>query len=208
MRIKRLGYLASIVLSAVSVAIVAVLLVSPVLFWLQLQSIDTQKWLLLTKEAVFSNYMELLYYLMNPFVSVLSMSDIPVSKMGAFHFMEVKHLFIFNGFCAVIFTVFSVKGVRWFSQKGLAIWARQALYISIIGLFALVCTIGIGFSMWFEWFHQIVFRNDAWLFNPRTDPIILVLPETFFLTCFTCVMIGVGIYYWIVICWLKHKNKV
>ena len=31
---------------------------------------------------------------------------------------------------------------------------------------------------------QILFRNTDWLFDPATDPIINVLPESFFMQCF------------------------
>ena len=31
--------------------------------------------------------------------------------------------------------------------------------------------------------HKIFFRNDYWLFNPATDPIIKILPDTFFMHC-------------------------
>ena len=30
----------------------------------------------------------------------------------------------------------------------------------------------------------IIFNNDAWLFNPLTDPIINALPEAYFMHCF------------------------
>lgn len=206
MRIKSWGYIASVVLSAISVAILFVIVVSPLLFWVQVQSIDTEKWLNLSKERVFLNYMELLHYLMNPFIETLSLSDIPVSSMGAFHFMEVKHLFIFNSIFAVAFIFISMKAVKWFKQHALAEWARKALNGCVIGLAALVCTIGVGFNVWFEWFHQIIFRNDAWLFDPRTDPVILVLPETFFLVCFVCIMLFASVYFGIVQRYLKHAK--
>ena len=42
----------------------------------------------------------------------------------------------------------------------------------------------IGFERFFIYFHQILFRNTDWLFDPATDPIINVLPESFFMQCF------------------------
>lgn len=206
MRLKSLGYMASIVLSAVSFAIMLMIIVSPALFWVQIQSIDTQKLLDLSKASVFYNYMELLHYLVNPFINILKLSDIPVSNMGAFHFMEVKHLFLFNGACAIVFMWLSLKGIHWFDRRGLGTWVRKTLYACLIGLGALVCVIGLGFNIWFEWFHQVIFRNDAWLFNPQTDPIILVLPETFFLICFVAIMLFVAIYFWIVQRYVNRKK--
>jgi integral membrane protein (TIGR01906 family) len=42
----------------------------------------------------------------------------------------------------------------------------------------------LAFNRAFVIFHSIFFPGkDNWLFNPHTDPIILAMPETFFLRC-------------------------
>ena len=48
----------------------------------------------------------------------------------------------------------------------------------LIGIFC-----AIDFNRIFTLFHEIVFQNDDWLFSPYEDPIILFLPERFFLQC-------------------------
>lgn len=35
----------------------------------------------------------------------------------------------------------------------------------------------------FIMFHKIMFRNDYWLFDEALDPVITILPDTFFLQC-------------------------
>ena len=53
-----------------------------------------------------------------------------------------------------------------------------------VGMFCL-CFLAfmlIGFDQFFIAFHGLFFNNDAWLFNPLTDPIINALPEAYF--CF------------------------
>ncbi|MGL4483083.1 MAG: TIGR01906 family membrane protein, partial [Lactococcus garvieae] len=42
----------------------------------------------------------------------------------------------------------------------------------------------IGFDNFFIYFHEIFFRDDTWLFNPDTDPIINVLTENYFMFTF------------------------
>ena len=42
----------------------------------------------------------------------------------------------------------------------------------------------VGFNTFFVMFHELFFSNDDWIFNPVTDPIIMVLPEQFFMYCF------------------------
>lgn len=35
----------------------------------------------------------------------------------------------------------------------------------------------------FTMFHEIMFRNDYWIFDEATDPVIMILPDAFFLHC-------------------------
>jgi integral membrane protein (TIGR01906 family) len=43
--------------------------------------------------------------------------------------------------------------------------------------------IALNWEQAFITFHHIFFRNDYWLFDPATDPIIVILPDAFFLHC-------------------------
>ena len=45
---------------------------------------------------------------------------------------------------------------------------------------------GLAYMNWnkvFLTFHKILFRNNYWIFDPASDPVILILPDTFFLQC-------------------------
>ncbi|MBZ4292101.1 TIGR01906 family membrane protein, partial [Streptococcus pneumoniae] len=61
---------------------------------------------------------------------------------------------------------------------------------SLLALVVLPVMIGlggvlIGFDQFFTLFHQILFvGDDTWLFDPAKDPVIMILPETFFLHAF------------------------
>ena len=58
--------------------------------------------------------------------------------------------------------------------------------ISLVGLFAL-----IDFDAMFALFHKIAFPGkDNWIFDPTTDEIIKILPESFFLACALFIVIG------------------
>ena len=65
---------------------------------------------------------------------------------------------------------------------------------TVIGFLA-----AIDFNKAFVIFHQIVFRNDYWIFNEATDPVITILPEAFFMHCFMMIVgivmaISAGLY--------------
>lgn len=57
---------------------------------------------------------------------------------------------------------------------------------SAIGVLALVALLGIlgavDFDRFFTGFHQVMFTNNLWLLNPRTDLLIRLMPTDFFVT--------------------------
>ena len=47
-------------------------------------------------------------------------------------------------------------------------------------------------------FHELFFNNDFWIFDYRTDPIILLLPDEFFMHC--ALLIFGGVLLGVVVC--------
>lgn len=48
-------------------------------------------------------------------------------------------------------------------------------------LLILLLLVFLDFDKYFTYFHLIFFRNDLWLLNPKTDLLIQMLPEEFFI---------------------------
>ena len=46
----------------------------------------------------------------------------------------------------------------------------------------------VAFDKLFVLFHEIVFRNDYWMFSSVTDPVIKILPEEFFMHGFFAII--------------------
>ena len=61
----------------------------------------------------------------------------------------------------------------------------------------------ISWDTFFVKFHQLVFRNDFWIFDWRTDPVILILPDTFFLHC--AVLIFSLVFFFSIVMLLLYK---
>lgn len=192
------------VLTIMSFAILFTILFKPLFAW-QLTGIDTPRFLGLTHEQVLHNYDELLHYLLNPFVDTLKMSNIPTSASGAFHFYEVKNLFLLNNIIFVGGVVASVWGVRYVAQqKRWYVFAQIGKFFSVLPT-GIVLVLLAGFNYWFVLFHKIAFGNNDWLFNPVTDPIIYVLPETFFLSCAVLILMIVQLSF--IVWWQYAKRK-
>ncbi|MGB6267487.1 TIGR01906 family membrane protein [Carnobacterium jeotgali] len=138
----------------------------------------------ITKEIILKNYSILLNYLTIPWVTELKMPTFPSSEKGLFHFFEVKKLFLldyivlfFSGIGSVLFIYYLKKRKAIWKLSRFFRWGSLLTPFLIIALF-------INFDTLFILFHQVSFNNDAWLFNASTDPIILALPETFFMHSF------------------------
>ena len=43
--------------------------------------------------------------------------------------------------------------------------------------------IAMNWDQFFVLFHKLFFNNDYWIFDADTDPIILLLPDGFFMHC-------------------------
>jgi integral membrane protein (TIGR01906 family) len=149
--------------------------------------------------TVVENYLQLLAYLNFPWIDSLAMADFPTSASAAFHFMEVKHLFYLNYFVLLVSAIIGFYSLHRLKETR-NLWRlhwpfKQLRWLPILVIVLLI----FNFNAIFVAFHEIAFNNDAWLFNPATDPIILVLHESFFLLCFISVFlilqIGIEVIY-------------
>ncbi|WEV51510.1 TIGR01906 family membrane protein [Lactobacillus sp. ESL0731] len=143
----------------------------------------TNKTVKLTIGQVMHNYDQLMWYLIWPFKHVLHMRDLPTSPMAAQHFAAVKKLFVLAIVAFLCCLAIHFWGRR---QKGNVlklnkVWALLFLLLPIAILpFAVT-----NFDSFFVLFHHVLFAgSNTWLFDPATDPIINVLTEGFFASCF------------------------
>ena len=58
---------------------------------------------------------------------------------------------------------------------------RKAGLLTIGSLATIGSIIGVGFPFFFTLFHEIAFRNDFWMLDPRRDFLVVMFPEQFWL---------------------------
>ena len=116
---------------------------------------------------------------------------LPWSESGKAHFEDVKGLFILDlvVFAASVAALVADGVLRnrrklqpyRFLGRGPGFWAAAGLG----GVFSVVALLAaIDFERAFVVFHTLFFPGkDNWIFDWRTDAIILVLPQDFFMNC-------------------------
>ncbi len=58
---------------------------------------------------------------------------------------------------------------------------RRAGLFTIVSLATIGSVVGAGFPFFFTLFHEIAFRNDFWMLDPRRDFLVVMFPEQFWL---------------------------
>ena len=138
----------------------------------------------------------------------LDFPSLPESESGVSHFVEVK--VIFNLFFALLFiTPLFLAGLIYLQhKKGSSSWMLTSPIIVCVLPLLIGLACAIDFNRIFVLFHQVVFNNDDWLFSPKEDPIILFLPERFFLQCALIivgtVLVGCGV---LLTLYFLHKRQ-
>ena len=132
---------------------------------------------------------------------VFSCGSLAYSASGAAHFADVRGLFILD------FSLFFISGallvlILLLRKKQIIAPARLAdhscnYYATVIliaaAMFVVLISLG-NFDRTFTVFHQIFFPGrDNWMFDPHTDPIILILPEAFFRNCAIAIVVNLVI---------------
>lgn len=130
---------------------------------------------------------------------------LPFSESGASHFADVRVLFLLDLWVAVIslaalVILFIISRRKKLTPTplmghGPGFWAA----IGLGGLFLIVGGLAAtNFERAFVIFHSLFFPGKTnWLFDWRTDPIILLLPEDFFRNC--AILILTLLIFWCVI---------
>ncbi len=143
----------------------------------------------LTAEAVRENYDALIDYNQVWNRNELAFPSLPMSQTGKIHFEEVKRIFdgiqiacLISGLCLVLLIP-------------LMLLLRKRRWLFLTGIMTLVIPAAAGILVLVDWqrffvtFHQLVFRNDYWLFDPAVDPVITILPDGFFEQCAVLIVV-------------------
>ena len=174
-------------ISIISISVLSVLNTT-IVYKYVIQKYDLNNYTGLSTEILMDNYNRVINYVQNPFNHELLLNSLTMSNFGKIHFYEVKRIFIALYIFSIIFIIIMIfKIVKLIGNKRsnpgknlIVSFNRSVNIIAIIFIIISAATI-IDFPKTFYIFHKIFFRNDYWIFDPVTDPIINALPEELFM---------------------------
>lgn len=162
-----------------------------------------------SEEEIRENYDALIDY--NSILSheeLLTFPSLPMSEHAQIHFYEVKRIFVGMEYVCIL------SGALFLCAAVYLLRRRRPVFLFwtwLLGTFVPLLAGGLALWNWdrlFTAFHRAVFSNDYWLFDPATDPIIDLLPDSFFFRCLLLIAAmmlaltqGCGLF------WLRKKAK-
>lgn len=143
----------------------------------------------LSRDVIKENYDVLIQYQSIFYQDDLNLPDFVMSETGRIHFAEVKRIFeVIQILCVVSFIPSVIMIYQNIKQK-------EYRYLKLTPLFSIGIPAVLGFLAALDFdrafviFHQLLFRNNYWIFDERYDPVITILPESFFMHCFFIIIL-------------------
>lgn len=150
------------------------------LYYYDVKELNISKMSGFTEEEIKQNYDYLIDYNLNKNVGEFHLPTIKYSKEGKIHFEEVRNIFqivkkvfYISGLISVLGIILSIKNKN---MKFLNTASIMTILLPIITAIPLM----INFNYFFIKFHETVFSNDYWIFDPSIDPVINMLPQDVF----------------------------
>ncbi len=165
------------------------------LYYMDIDALNIEARSGMSREDIVANYDVLIDY--NSIfggMDVLEFPTLAMSETGRIHFEEVKVIFVAFQWMAMVCVVL-VAALLYYNRKigNYRFWKYAG--IMSVGIPALLAVfIALNWDMVFVLFHKIMFNNDYWIFDASTDPVIMILPDSFFMHCaimiLGCVIVG------------------
>ena len=180
-------------LTIISVSVVFTLAFRP-LYYLDISALDISEQSGYPEEEIRENYDVLIDYNMSFGEDKLEFPTLAMSEPGRIHFEEVRDIFNIFKYMAMAGAVLSIGGIVFCVRR------KEYRYLKLTSILAVALPAVLGLLVALNWdwafvtFHHIAFDNDYWIFDPLTDPVITILPDTFFMHCalmiLGCVVLG------------------
>ncbi len=183
-------------LTIIGISVVGTLAFRP-LYYHDMKTLGIAEYTGLSEAEIRENYDALIDYNMEWKDGYLEFPTLPMSETGRIHFEEVKEIFDIFKYLAVFGSLLGVVGIVVMAKKKEYRYLKMTAIVSC-GLPAVLgILVALFWDKVFVIFHELFFNNDYWIFDYRTDPIILLLPDEFFMHCALMIFGGVFLGAWV-----------
>lgn len=178
------------VLFIICLSVTLTVMFRPIYYW-DIQHLEIGQRYNIPEEICRLNYDVLIDYNLAWGPDTLEFPNFKMSENGRIHFEEVKVIFVACQYIAFIGAAAFVGRIWWQERKNDLDfrWLRWTGWVALALVAALGSLIAINWDLAFVLMHKLLFNNDLWMFDWRTDPIILILPDTFFMHCGIMIMV-------------------
>lgn len=143
------------------------------------------------KKTVVENYSYIIDYLFND-ETEFHLPSMEYSEDGATHFYEVKQLYNLAEKVMVVTFILLCLLIIFYNKRFKDFKYLKYISISLVSVpLLIILIVSSNFDFFFTLFHKLLFNNNKWIFDPRFDPIITVLPEEFFSLCAFLIVLNV-----------------
>lgn len=134
----------------------------------------------LTEEEIKLNYDYMIDYNLNKISGEFELPTIKSSIEGKIHFEEVKEIVQNVIKLLIVSLIITIVGIlinlKNNSIEFLNLTSKLVVILPILVSIPML----INFDKAFVVFHELMFDNDYWIFDPSKDPVINILPQEFF----------------------------
>lgn len=177
--LSKAAFISSFIFSFLILSIYVTLLFKP-LYYMDIGILNIEQSSGLNKSELKSNYSYVITYLTQNTNEEFNLPTLPSSIHGKIHFREVKVIFDKLKVMLLFSTLISVIGIMINKKRKTAKYLlTSSIFLIIIPVLLLIPFL-VNFDKSFTTFHHIFFNNNYWLFDIKLDPIITILPQSFF----------------------------
>lgn len=166
----------------------------------------------LSREQIITAYDEMMDFCTGR-TDVFSVGGLSYTQPGRDHFADVRSLFLLDLWAAalsgLVLLSWTLAGKRAgvqpyrFRKRGFLFWGSTGLCAGLLSVGGLAA---LDFDRAFVLFHALFFPGkDNWLFDPRFDAVINILPQEFFRNCAVFILMLVVLF--CAVCILLDKRK-
>lgn len=140
------------------------------------------------EDQIRQNYDILVDYMTDEKIEKLAFPNFGMSREGEIHFKEVKDIFILIKRLMYGLGIYSIMGILVSIIKKRYKFIKYTAMGILAGPACLLLVAMIDFDKSFVIFHNLAFSNTYWIFDPVKDPVIMILPQDYFLHSFLLIV--------------------